>query len=62
MFPSGGIFFWPLENAEWLVASWNDTARSPRNPQAKQDFRWLAIVPAAFALATLLQQKRPNSR
>ena len=62
-FPCGGILFWSLENVESLETSWSNTVQSSlRSPPTTKSYRWLAKFQAAFALATLLQQKAPGSR
>ena len=60
---SGGIFFWPLENADSLEASWDETERLiARGASPKQPYRWLAKYQAVFALATLLSHTKPGTR
>ncbi|KAK1835711.1 high-affinity nicotinic acid transporter [Podospora conica] len=62
-FSCGGIFFWPLGNLESLETSWDATIRtSPTSPPEIQSYRWLAKFQAAFALATLLEQRTAGSR
>ncbi|KAK0710283.1 hypothetical protein B0T26DRAFT_743379 [Lasiosphaeria miniovina] len=54
-FPSGGILFWPLQDAASIMAS----AADQTPPQTHRD---LALYHAAFAFASLLQLTEVNSK
>lgn len=63
-FRCGGIFYWPLEDANTLQSPDSmqiDVDSAPRRPAA-HPHRRLALYHTAFALATMLDLTEPNSK
>ena len=58
-YETGGIYYWPIADLDFVVASINASG-SP--PARSQNARRLALYHACFAFATLLRSKEPGSR